>query len=77
MGTRMAPSYANLFMENLEKDLTVPNQKSGYIDNIFTIWEHCQESLKLLQQQINLFHTTIKFMAGMSTEHVTFLGTQL
>ena len=32
-------------------------------------------SLKLFLQQINLFHTTIKFTAGTSTKHVTFLDT--
>ena len=46
-----------------------------YIDNIFTIWEHGQESLKLFLQQSNLFHTTIKFMAEMSMEPITFLDT--
>ena len=82
MGTRMAPSYTNLFVAKLEKNLMATNSTKPkvwwrYIDDIFTNWEHGQESLKLFLQQINLFHTTIKFTAETSTEHVTFLDTML
>ena len=80
MGTRMAPSYANLFMANLEEKLmasTSTRQKVWwrYIDDIFAIREHGQGSLETFLQQINLFHPTIKFTAETSTERVTFLDT--
>ena len=39
--------------------------------------EHGQESLELFLQQSNLFHTTMKFTAEMSTECVTFLDTMV
>ena len=65
METRMAPSYTNLFMAKLEEDL------------IFTNWDYGQESLKLFLQQINLFHTTIKFTAETFTKRITFLDTTL
>ena len=76
----MVPSYANLFMANLEKDLMATNSTKSnvwqqYIKDIFTIWEHGQESLDLFVPQINLFHTTIKFTAEISTECITFLDT--
>ena len=43
-----------------------PNIWWQYIDDILTIWEYDQEF-------VNLFHTTHKFMAEMSTKHVTFM----
>ena len=78
MGTRMAPSYANLLMANLDEKLmastsTRPKVWWWYIDNIFAIWEHGQESLDTFLQQINLFHPTTKFTVETSTEQVTFL----
>ena len=59
MGTRMAPSYANQFMAKLEKYLMATNSTKPkvwwrYTDDIVTIWEHGQESLKLFLQHINL-----------------------
>ena len=81
MGTRMAPSYANLFMADLEEDLMASMRTKPriwcrrYIDDIFAIWEHSQDALDLFLQQINLLHPTIKFMAETSMECVTFLDT--
>lgn len=80
MGTRMAPSYANLFMSDLETRLLTwttrrPCTWWRYIDDIFAIWEHGQESLTTFLEQINAFHPTIKFTAEYSTEKVSFLDT--
>ena len=44
-----------------------------YIDDTFFIWEHGEESLKVFIDQVNLFHTTIKFTAEYSREEVNFL----
>ena len=44
-----------------------------YIDNIFFIWEHGQESLRDFIDQLNLFHPTIKCNAEYSKEEVNFL----
>ena len=44
-----------------------------YIDDIFFIWEHDEESLRVFIDQINLFHATIKFTAEYSKEEVNFL----
>ena len=82
MRTKMVQSYANLFMTDLENNLIAMNSTKPKvwwqcIDDIFTIWEHSQESLELFLQKINVFHTTIKFMAETSTECVTFLDTMV
>ena len=39
----------------------------------FFIWEHGEESLKELINEINLFHPNIKFTADWSKEKVNFL----
>ena len=44
-----------------------------YIDDIFFIWEHGEESLRDFIDRVNLFHPTIKFTAEYSKEEVNFL----
>ena len=66
METKMAPSYANIFMDQLEIQLLATNnlQPSFYtrfIDDIFLIWPHGEEELKTLLTSWNSFHSTIKF----------------
>ena len=34
-----------------------------YINDKFLIWEHGKESLKVFIEQVNMFHSTIKFTA--------------
>ena len=72
MGTRMAPSYANLFMAKLEQDLARPHTWWRYIDDIFAIWQHGRESLTTFLEQINSFHPSIKFTAETSTQQVEY-----
>ena len=43
-----------------------------YIDDIFFIREHGEESLKVFIEQVNMFHSTIKFIAEYSKEEVNF-----
>ena len=80
MGTRMAPSYANLFMTKLEETLLTQTTISPriwwrYIDDVFAIWDKGQDELENFLQQINTFHNTIKFTAEWSTDRVSFLDT--
>ena len=82
MGTRMAPSYANIFMGRLEHNLLqqVADKPSiwwRYIDDVFAIWPHGEESLITFLEEINLFHPTIRFTAEWSRESVTFLDTKV
>ena len=78
IGTKFAPPYSILFMADLEKrllsdiDLT-PYIWWRYIDNIFLIWEHGEESLKLFLEKISKIHPTLKFTADWSYRSVNFL----
>ena len=45
-----------------------------YIGNIFLIWEHDEESLKLFLEEINSIHPTTKFRADWSYSSVNFLN---
>ena len=70
--------YAILFMADLEENLFEIFEKKTmiwwrYIDNIFFIWEHGEESPRDFIDQVNLFHPTIKFNAEYSKEEVNFL----
>ena len=78
IGTKFAPPYAILFMADLEEKLFEIFEKKTmiwwrYIDDIFFIWEHGEESLRDFIDQVNLFHPTIKFTAEYSKEEVNFL----
>ena len=48
-----------------------------YIDDIFFIWEHGEESLKVFIEQVNIFHSTIEFTAEYSKEEVNFLDVNI
>ena len=65
IGTRMAPSYANIFMDKLERQLISnalikPHTWWRYIDDIFIIWTEGEESLKDFINYLNGAHRTIK-----------------
>ena len=78
MGTRMAPSYANLFMGRLESRILAEAERKPdvwwrYSNDVFAIWTHGESHLKEFLQQINQVHSTIKFTAEWSFDSVTFL----
>ena len=82
IGTKMAPSYAILFMsyiENqiLESSVLKPLVWWRYIDDIFLIWQHGEENLKIFLEHLNNFHPTIKFTADYSHTNVNFLDVQV
>ena len=66
MGTRMAPSYANLFMGKFEQQ-AIDNSSLKlfiwwrFIDDIFMIWTHGEEHLKTFIGYLNSNHPSIKF----------------
>ena len=62
--------FEQKLLENFEKK---PMIWWRYIDDIFFIWEHGEESLKAFIEQVNMFHPTIKFAAEYSKEEVNFL----
>jgi peptide-methionine (R)-S-oxide reductase len=78
MGTAMAPSYANLFMAELEARFLSQSQKTPYIwyrfiDDIIFIWLHNKEDLLQFVSNANHFHPTIKFTMECSQDKVPFL----
>ena len=78
IGTKMAPSYAILFMSKLEEKLLEtfslkPTVWWRYIDDIFFLWDHGEESLKDFIQHLNSAHPTIKFTAEYSKDTINFL----
>jgi hypothetical protein len=82
MGTKMAPSYANLFMAQLETKFLsnqpcVPSVWLRFIDDIFLIWDHPLPELQLFLQDLNTFHSTIKFTMEMSKDEIHFLDTTI
>ncbi|XP_066926567.1 uncharacterized protein [Clytia hemisphaerica] len=92
MGTPMAPNYANLFMASLETkmldeyyELTKlrPLVWYRYIDDIFFIWTHGNESLNQFIDFCNNFSknrkmkSTIQYETHQSTDSVNFLDVEV
>ncbi|KAJ7332043.1 hypothetical protein JRQ81_014223 [Phrynocephalus forsythii] len=73
MGTHTAPQYANIFMADLEQhSLNHCTQKPllylRYINDVFLIWTHGEESFKKFHQDFSSFHPNINFTLEQSTQ---------
>ena len=82
MGTKMAPSYANLLMGKLEQDLLAkspqqPHTWWRFIDDVFMLWTHGVPHLEAFLEHINHYHHSIKFGAEWSSNSISFLDTQV
>ena len=82
MGTKLAPSYANLFMEDLEQKMLnshhlQPTTWFRYIDDIFFTWDHGEEELRYWLTFLNDYHQSIKFTMETSKTEVNFLDTKV
>ena len=80
MGTRVAPSLANIFMGKIEKKLldSYPMRPTvwwRYIDDIFCLWTHGQDELTKFIHHLNTQHRTIKFTMENSHDRVNYLDT--
>ena len=78
MGTRMAPTYAIIYMHMQETQLlrSVPLQPFSwlrFIDDVFCIWTHGEDSFKEFVHLLNNGHPTIKFTEEHSQTAVPFL----
>ena len=78
MSTKLAPSYANLFMTKFEEKYVYtcplqPAQWKRFIDDIFLIWPHEIEPLKEFINHLNKVHPTIKFTSKISSSQIPFL----
>ena len=85
MGTPCAPSYANLFMGQLEHKLifskSTTNIPAGtwkrFIDDIQFLWVGSPRTLSHFQTSLNQSHPSIKFTFETSETEVTFLDTYI
>ena len=78
IGTKMAPSYAIIFMgdflkEKLKDCDLKPLAWWRYIDDIFMLWQHGEKELEKFLEFLNCYHPTIKFTANYSRKEVNFL----
>ena len=78
MGSRMAPSYAIIFMADLEHKMLAgyplkPLHYFRYIDDIFFLWPHGLHSLNNFFSFCNNFHSSIKFTFDYSDTEIPFL----
>ena len=83
MGTKMAPSYANIFMDDVEQEFlsrqpTRPHLWLRYIDDILCIWPSSnREELMGFLEALNSFHPTLRFTWAISDTQVDFLDITL
>ena len=80
MGTKMAPSYANIFMKYIEMQLLETSPKKPtlwlrFIDDILMIWGHGKQALQDFKQLANNIHPTMKFSFNSSEQEIPFLDT--
>ena len=82
MGTKCAPSFANLFMADFEERhiYTYPTKPifwGRFIDDIISLWNMSDEEGNNLVTYLNSLHPTIKFTAHVSRTEATFLDTKI
>ena len=82
MGTKMAVTFANLFMAEITKQKYLmkateikPKVWKRYIDDVFSLWDVNRQDIDLFIEQANTFHPTIKFTPEISEKEITFLDT--
>ena len=82
MGTRVAPSYANIFMNDFKERHVYsyrlqPVACYRYINDIFCLWQHGEDELEKFTTHLNSVHETIKFTIEKSRTSVSFLDTEV
>ena len=82
MGSKVSPSYANIYMNWFESTFvyTYPLQPIiwvRFLDDCFGIWTHGQEELDKFLTYLNGCHDHIKFTLESSTSSVNFLDTKV
>ncbi len=80
MGTKLAPSYANLFMAKYEEDIVNPYKPQPivwwrYIDDVFALFDIPIPEISDFVSYLNRSHDTIKFTFETSATEINFLDT--
>ena len=78
VGTKFASPYTCIFRNNLESKFLESQHLQPlvwllYIDGIFFIWTHGEESLKKFLEEFNDFNQYIKFIYEYSVKNIQFL----
>ena len=78
MGTKIAPAYANISMNAIETSFLsssplMPSIYFRYIDDIFVIWPHGNDSVTHFLEHSNNIHLNIKFTYERSKTTLPFL----
>ena len=91
MGTKMAPTYANLVLAYLEEILyNKINSDKGeeysdfikrnflrYIDDCFVIWPENKYDINFFTKELNSMHPNFKFVKENSKTHIAFLDIKI
>lgn len=80
MGKKWAPSYANIFMAEWEREalpqcLLLPIFYRRFLDDIFMVWTHSLDDFWQFFDFLNNFHPSIKLTADVSDKSMNFLDT--
>ena len=78
MGTKLAPSFANLFMGHLEEKFVYsyhlqPFIWKRFIDDIVFVWTYGHDELDKFVAYLNKCHDSIKFTLEVSCLQINFL----
>ena len=68
MGTKLAVSFANIFMAAVEREIIKRSRfklhtQKRYIDDIFSLWNMNKKEINSFIELANSHHPTIKFTA--------------
>ena len=82
MGTRLAPSFANIYMNHFEDNFVYPYPHKPtvwyrYIDDIFMIWDHGRDELNKFIPHLNTSSESIKFTSEISGTELNFLNVKV
>ena len=82
MGTRLAPSFANLYMYHYEDKFVYPYHLQPkvwyrYIDDVFMIWDHGKDELDKFVTHLNMCNANITFSSEISPTHLSFLDVKV
>ena len=78
MGAPFSPTIANIFMsviirQFLETQPVKPLLIKRYIDDIFIVWQHGENSLISFLSELNISHPKLKYKYSHSSQQVAFL----
>ena len=82
MGTRCAPTFANIFMASIEDKFLSERQRRGaiepflwlkFIDEILVVWPGLGERFPEFLDKLNVFHPSLKYTFEKSSTDLSFL----